>query len=720
MSARPWRWLALLFAVLTGLTIVWVSIDRRPPEWDHANHLERALRCQRDLGAGRAQAVLDESAFYPPLVPCAAGLLYFVFPAVALTAQAVMLGFLAVGLGAVFALGRTLWDARAGLLAAFFFGTAPFVVFSLTNFQLDLPLAAVVALALYTLARAEEAGRPAWAAALGVVLGLGMLTKPTFAVYVLAPLLWSLRGARRRGEGRRRLALVGLALLVATALALPWYGPRLIGLPLQVANRSFKQAAEAEQAAVFTSTWLLFYPRVFPPQFGLLASGLCAWGLWAIRKDRGVRAYLWLATLAPLLVFTLIQNKNLRYTLPILPAAALVAAAGVRALGPAWERRAVAASVAVAALQTSMTLFALPPPPRVGVFLTPLVVSFPPSAADWQHRPLLDDLARAAGSKPATVAVVPNYAFLSVSSLRYEALRRELPLQVTRAWSGPPLGIDFVVLKTGSQGPSFSAAKPERITRAFAGEDPDLASAFPVIGEYPLPDGSRAVLRARRIPALEHVAPAEVAGRLRQAQESALAGFVRDAVGLRVSVDYRPEAILRGEVDRVRVEAEAATIGELERRDRAPLRVRDVRIEVDRLLVNPQRLVRTGRLEILDAGALRIERAVVTQGDLDALLAGQPVGRWLTVALGDGSADVRLKGLPGSARVGLRPGSPTAPFALAVDDLSVGGIRVPGVLVDWVVRHFDPTLRLKDLPVPVSLPPIRIRPGRIELGAGSP
>jgi hypothetical protein len=170
----------------------------------------------------------------------------------------------------------------------------------------------------------------------------------------------------------------------------------------------------------------------------------------------------------------------------------------------------------------------------------------------------------------------------------------------------------------------------------------------------------------------------------------------------------------------VRVEAEAATIGELERRDRAPLRVRDVRIEVDRLLVNPQRLVRTGRLEILDAGALRIERAVVTQGDLDALLAGQPVGRWLTVALGDGSADVRLKGLPGSARVGLRPGSPTAPFALAVDDLSVGGIRVPGVLVDWVVRHFDPTLRLKDLPVPVSLPPIRIRPGRIELGAGSP
>ena len=57
----------------------------------------------------------------------------------------------------------------------------------------------------------------------------------------------------------------------------------------------------------------------------------------------------------------------------------------------------------------------------------------------------------------------------------------------------------------------------------------------------------------------------------------------------------------------MRVEAEAATIGELKRRDRAPLRVRDVRIEVDRLLINPQRLMRTGAIEVLDAGELRID-----------------------------------------------------------------------------------------------------------------
>jgi hypothetical protein len=33
-----------------------------------------------------------------------------------------------------------------------------------------------------------------------------------------------------------------------------------------------------------------------------------------------------------------------------------------------------------------------------------------------------------------------------------------------------------------------------------------------------------------------------------------------------------------------------------------------------------------------------------------------------------------------------------------------------------VVRHFDPTPRLRNLPVPVSVGVIRIRPGRLEIG----
>jgi len=122
----------------------------------------------------------------------------------------------------------------------------------------------------------------------------------------------------------------------------------------------------------------------------------------------------------------------------------------------------------------------------------PLALGRAPSRADWQHDRILADLGRASGGQPVTVAVIPNDNFFSVSNFRYETVRRGLPYRMTRAWSDAPLGVDFVILKSRDQGPSYASARPERLTRAFAGGDPYWISAFPVIAEYPLPDGSTA------------------------------------------------------------------------------------------------------------------------------------------------------------------------------------------------------------------------------------
>ena len=195
MTRRPLVALAGLWLAICGTAAVWLTVDRRPPEWDHANHLERAVDCYRNLRIvtdSGAREILEASSFYPPLATCAAGALYLVFPITPLTAQVVMMGFLALALACVYGLGRRLADVETGLWAAFLFATAPFVVFSLTNFQLDLPLAAMVALTLYAILRTEDFGRPGWSLALGAAVGLGMLTKPPFAAYVGPPLLWSL------------------------------------------------------------------------------------------------------------------------------------------------------------------------------------------------------------------------------------------------------------------------------------------------------------------------------------------------------------------------------------------------------------------------------------------------------------------------------------------------------------------------------------------------
>src|SRR4029453_6797977 len=49
MSGRPWLAAIRLFPLLCVVVTVWASIDRHPPEWDYANHLERALECPRPL-----------------------------------------------------------------------------------------------------------------------------------------------------------------------------------------------------------------------------------------------------------------------------------------------------------------------------------------------------------------------------------------------------------------------------------------------------------------------------------------------------------------------------------------------------------------------------------------------------------------------------------------------------------------------------------------------
>jgi hypothetical protein len=92
----------------------------------------------------------------------------------------------------------------------------------------------------------------------------------------------------------------------------------------------------------------------------------------------------------------------------------------------------------------------------------------------------------------------------------------------------------------------------------------------------------------------------------------------------------------------------------------------------------------------------------------------------MRIGLGEGAAELAYPRFGATARLALLPGASGAPFALSVRDLRVAGLPIPSGLVDWVARNFDPTLRLRDLPVEVTVAPIRIRPGRIEIGGEAP
>ncbi len=307
----------------------------RQPSRARASPVTGASRRPGATGCRRSSR---ESSFYPPIVTCAAGLLYLALPVVPLTAQAVIWAFLVVGTLAVFGVGRRLLDADAGLLAAFLFATAPFVVFMLLNFQLDLP-----------------AGRHGGAGPLHAGANGGSVGPPVGARAAASCSAWACSPSRRsppicRGRssgspgGRSGRPIAGPACSICSprwgwrrrsrcrGTGRAWSGCRRrssIARSSRRPNRGTRRRSAA--------------PRCCSIPSGSSRSGvswptaLLLWGIVALARRPRARGLLW-AALAPFLIFVLIQNKNLRYTLPFLPAAALVAAAGVSVLPPRARR----------------------------------------------------------------------------------------------------------------------------------------------------------------------------------------------------------------------------------------------------------------------------------------------------------------------------------------------------------------------------------------------
>src|SRR5262249_1835021 len=157
-----------------------------------------------------------------------------------------------------------------------------------------------------------------------------------------------------------------------------------------------------------------------------------------------------LALLIPFVALELVQNKNLRYSLPLLPLLAVLAGLGFAALPRRGRLGVTVIAIIVGAMQLGGTLAGGPATsiPGLGV---PFVLASPPRAQDWRQREILEVIARdraatGAAAVPPRISVVPNHAYFSVSNFRYYALRDDRPMAFSRAWDEEPLGVDYMIL----------------------------------------------------------------------------------------------------------------------------------------------------------------------------------------------------------------------------------------------------------------------------------
>lgn len=245
-------------------------------------------------------------------------------------------------------LGRRLGESpRAGLWAALICGTAPVIV---GWSRMDYPelLLAVMVMATLQLLLRVTLDRVTPAVVLGVAIGLGILTKPGFVVYMIGPGLWFLHVRLRT-----RRALVGAAaVLVATAaVAGPWLWVNATMIWQNIAGATHLPAGAWEKARSYLSL-----PGAWPL---LLLFAAATVGVWRQRPaTRQILAPLVLMVVISFGLLLIVFDYWSRYLIPVIPAAAVVVGAGISELQQRFPRHRYPARIAAAGLvATLLALF---------------------------------------------------------------------------------------------------------------------------------------------------------------------------------------------------------------------------------------------------------------------------------------------------------------------------------------------------------------------------
>jgi 4-amino-4-deoxy-L-arabinose transferase-like glycosyltransferase len=220
-AANNWVWLVQ--------NVTWTG-------WDKPRHLAWSLNYAQMLSHPTITSLFDvmvSDPIRPALFPASAAIMYGLFGRSADVAVMTNVIYLAIALAATYGIGQR-WGGRwLGLVSAALLAFFPMFYSMSRYFYLEFALTAMVTLSVYLLLATNGFQRRGMSLLFGLSLGLGLLTKRTFAIFIvgpvlaviltsgLVPALWKRLGRRPQIYWKKAvIALVGG--LVPAAI---WYFP---------------------------------------------------------------------------------------------------------------------------------------------------------------------------------------------------------------------------------------------------------------------------------------------------------------------------------------------------------------------------------------------------------------------------------------------------------------------------------------------------------------
>jgi len=472
MTGRPTQrkapWLFALFtAVFAATTLVWLYLDRTPPNWDDAWYLTKSLAIYdaltRDGLVGYIAKVESAFTFRAPLIAMLPTPFYLALGRHWHAAYLVNVASMLLLFAAVYDLACRWWSSRAGFFAVLIVGTMPLLYGLATWFMVEYALTAIVAAAVWLLIESDGLARRGVVVLFGIVCGLGLLLKASFSMFILFLFLyfWT--------KARNRIRVLLYALIPCLTVALPWYAFHLREtVEFGFAAGYGKTAGVYGTGAIFSFHSIASYlSNVVKEGISGYYAGMTVvvggWTFWRSRKTRSgdearPRARAILLWLLPFAIYLFGKNKDVRLIAPILPAFALLLAS---MLDSALPRRGAGTALAGAALafpllQLYSVSFGVP----VGTAEMGYARRF--HRDSWLHDEILKTIAAnvhiGPGDKPL-VLVGTDVATLNPDNVELTAVANQLPLRIETTAHEEDLitvqnrleGASFFVCKEGGQ-----------------------------------------------------------------------------------------------------------------------------------------------------------------------------------------------------------------------------------------------------------------------------
>ena len=488
--------LAASFLYLVVADLIWIARDTRPPFWDMAEHQSSALRIYDAFASQGVRAISDVPLFtlpYPPFYQSVVAAFYAIFGRSVDVAQSANLLAIGILLLATYGLGRTVLKPIPAAAAAIMVNFYPYLLWLSRETLIDYWLTSMVALAMWCLVRTNDFSDRKRSIVFGVVCGLGMLTKWTFVLFVGLPALWA---------ARKNVKNAVIAAGTAAVLAGYWYVHAIGALAQLFLINSAGAVNEGDperlsfQAIVFYVRTLEGY-QLFLPLFVAFIAGAI---LLARNFDRAwMPMVLWIA--GGWLGLMLFQNKDPRYSAPLLPAVALITA-------QIFQRKEILVAVLMPFLlfQHYLVSFGVQRLPQAVVLAKgpdgPIQYNWnfytqryfdlwgPPAREDWQIRRVLDRVSTPNGH-PVRLGMVPDIPRFDIFAFQFYIRLGKFPVTVNRLITLDENAIannDYILVSEKDKGfepGSFFTADLPNINQYILGRP----ESFHIVEWFPLPNG---------------------------------------------------------------------------------------------------------------------------------------------------------------------------------------------------------------------------------------